>query len=134
MRPPQAGFTYSAAAMTCAKATTCAPIWLAGTQGEVFSPDEGVVWIVAFLLLLVTVWQRFGPLPYPAPAIHAKEAAMLESATNASIVTMTIPPIRTVKVLPERLIRDPLYNSASNRGATSATTPVAAPATSLEAS
>ena len=117
MRPPQAGFTYSALAIACAQATTRAPIWLAGTQGEVFPPGVRVVPGVEVLVPGVTAWQRTGPLPYPPPAIQAKVAATPESARNASSVTMTTPPMSTVKVLPELLSYLSLPTTAPADGA-----------------
>src|SRR5450759_3249032 len=109
MRPPQTGLTKSAEAIACAQATTCAPIWLAGTQAEVVPPDVGVVSGVEVLVPGVTAWQRTGPLPFP-PAIQAKVAATPESARNASSVTMTTPPMSTVKVLFELFISVPPYS------------------------
>src|SRR6516162_4243960 len=117
MCPPQFGFTYSAAAMACAKATTRVPTSLAGTQGELFPPDVVVRTDGEGVVPGVTSWQRGGPLPYPLPAIQAKVAATPESASNASSVTMTIVPSRTVNALPELFISAP-HKSASRRGAT----------------
>src|SRR5260370_37968354 len=101
MRPPQVGFTYRALAIACAQATTRAPIWLAGTQDEMFPPGVRVMAGVEVPISGVTAWQRAGPLPYRLPSIQAKVAATPESARNANSVTMTTPPMNTIKILPE---------------------------------
>src|SRR6266566_3954976 len=107
MCPPQFGFTYSAAAMACAKATTRAPTSPAFTQAELFPPGVPAVAGVEILVPGVVIWQRIGPLPYPPPAIQAKVAATLVRARKVSIVTTARAPSRTIKGLPELFISVP---------------------------
>src|SRR5258708_37469992 len=54
-----------------------------------------------------TVWHRPGPLPIPPRSTQANVAATPESASNASTVMTTTPPVTAVKAVREQCIHVP---------------------------